>query len=211
MEGQKASGAASMVSTIGYVPEQRQVAVAPAAASVTNPAVLVSHEDARGKAADRGPRVELREIVPGVYESKMVSAEKQEEPSAMQAAEKSYVPAPLSLPPARLEISNGNGITGMAKTIASIVNGRGALVVRLTNQPTFRVPSTRIEYKEGHEQAARTFAQGLGMPVAVEQSDIGARADVRLILGRDMLDVKLVRKNYLDWHEASANRGDSRS
>ena len=99
-------------------------------------------------------------------------------PSALQ---------PLSLPPAvaRLEISNGNGVTGMARALARQIDAPSLRVTRLSNQPGFAVRHTRIEYDAAHVDAARRLAQRVG---SVHLQEVGHRApaNLRLVLGRDL-------------------------
>jgi len=99
-------------------------------------------------------------------------------PSALQ---------PLSLPPAvaRLEISNGNGVTGMARALARQIDAPGLRVTRLSNQPGFTVRHTRIEYDAAHVDAARRLAQRVGS-VHLQEVDHRAPANLRLVLGRDL-------------------------
>jgi tetratricopeptide (TPR) repeat protein len=102
------------------------------------------------------------------------------------------VPAsPPVLPPvlqpavARLEISNGNGVTGMARALARQIDAPSLRVTRLSNQPGFAVRHTRIEYDAAHVDAARRLAQRVG---SVHLQEVGHRApsNLRLVLGRDL-------------------------
>ena len=94
---------------------------------------------------------------------------------------------PLSLPPAvaRLEISNGNGVTGMARALARRIDAPGLRVTRLSNQPGFAVRHTRIEYDAAHFEAARRLAQRVGS-VHLQEVERSAPANLRLVLGRDL-------------------------
>ena len=94
---------------------------------------------------------------------------------------------PLSLPSAvaRLEISNGNGVTGMARALARQIDAPGLRVTRLSNQPGFTVRHTRIEYDAAHVDAARRLAQRVGS-VHLQEVERRAPANLRLVLGRDL-------------------------
>jgi len=94
---------------------------------------------------------------------------------------------PLSLPPAvtRLEISNGNGVTGMARALARRIDAPSLRVTRLSNQPGFAVRHTRIEYDAAHVDAARRLAQRVGS-VYLQEVERRAPANLRLVLGRDL-------------------------
>ena len=94
---------------------------------------------------------------------------------------------PRSLQPtvARLEIRNGNGVTGMARALARQIDAPGLRVTRLSNQPGFAVRHTRIEYDAAHVDAARRLAQRVGS-VHLQEVGRSAPANLRLVLGRDL-------------------------
>lgn len=84
-----------------------------------------------------------------------------------------------------LEISNGNGRQGLARQTAQRLRDPGLKVVRLTNEKGFAVRQTRIEYQPAFRTAAERLALrfGTGEPVA---GSLAGRADVRLVIGRDV-------------------------
>jgi hypothetical protein len=98
-------------------------------------------------------------------------------------------------PLVRLEIRNGNGVTGMAAAAARIVGDARLRVIRLANEDNFQVALTRIEYGAEQERAARALAQRLGASATVAQSSCRP-ADLRLVLGRDLSDVGALRRRY---------------
>ena len=118
----------------------------------------------------------------GMMELRRIPASAPVVPSASQSALQ-----PFSLPSAvaRLEISNGNGVTGMARALARQIDAPGLRVTRLSNQPGFAVRHTRIEYDAAHVDAARRLAQRVG---SVHLQEVGHRApsNLRLVLGRDL-------------------------
>jgi tetratricopeptide (TPR) repeat protein len=86
---------------------------------------------------------------------------------------------------ARLEIRNGNGVTGMARALARQIDAPGLRVTRLSNQPGFAVRHTRIEYDAAHVDAARRLAQRVGS-VHLQEVERSTPANLRLVLGRDL-------------------------
>jgi Flp pilus assembly protein TadD len=87
----------------------------------------------------------------------------------------------------KLEVSNGNGVGGMAARVAGYLARFGVSAGRLTNDKTFSQPTTLIQYREGY----RTQAAHIGsmMPKAVPVVQAGTlRSDVhvRVVLGRDV-------------------------
>ena len=91
---------------------------------------------------------------------------------------------------ARLEIRNGNGITGMARLVARELTGTTLRVVRLSNEQRFNVAHTRVEYQGAFRQAAHRLAERFGN-VAVLEVENANGADVRLVIGRDLLRRKV--------------------
>lgn len=88
--------------------------------------------------------------------------------------------------PLRLEISNGNGMRGMAADIGRRLAQQGMPVGRLTNQRPFRQQRTTVQYREGFESAARAVARSMTNAAAVDlQPTAGLRSDVRVVLGHD--------------------------
>lgn len=92
------------------------------------------------------------------------------------------VTAPLA---ARLEIRNGNGVTGMARALSRRIDEPGMQVTRLSNDPGFAVRYTRIEYTAPHLDAAQRLAERLG-DVQLRPAARQMTADLCLVLGRDL-------------------------
>jgi Flp pilus assembly protein TadD len=121
-------------------------------------------------------------------------------------------PAPKPIPPAPrgrldlvlLEIRNGNGVIGMARSLSRQVGGKGVQVTRLSNEKGFQVRRTRIEHHADFRFAAEQLAQRLGDrrtgrfdPVQIVQVDNCKPTDVRLVLGQDIARGQLVLRPAL--------------
>jgi hypothetical protein len=114
----------------------------------------------------------------------------------VKAAVAPLAPAAPVTPPApvhesRLELSNGNGVTGMAARLRSWLSTQGVKTSRLTNDLPYNQPQTVIQYRHGHEQAAMQIAQALPAATAQtsERSDLSSRTDVRVLIGRDWVQM----------------------
>ncbi|GAB3461448.1 hypothetical protein GCM10027321_22100 [Massilia terrae] len=100
-------------------------------------------------------------------------------------------PRPAPLPPlatlsaALLEIRNGNGVTGMAKSLSQKMGDPGLKVVRLTNEKGYGVRQTRVEYAAGYRPVAERLAARFGDATVVEVGNF-ERAKLRLVIGRDI-------------------------
>lgn len=91
-----------------------------------------------------------------------------------------------------LEISNGNGVKGMAAALGRRVDRTAYQLARLSNQRGFAVQRTRIEYRQGNEDAAYKLAAwlqatppGKGAPLLLRVPVDGAA--IRLVIGRDLV------------------------
>lgn len=90
------------------------------------------------------------------------------------------------MPQARIEVTNGNGISGFAKRFRALLDGEGVRVVRTTNFSSFAVPTTIIEYQPGFADAAQVLKTYIGRPVGLQEATAGRPGtDLRVILGRD--------------------------
>jgi tetratricopeptide (TPR) repeat protein len=138
----------------------------------------------------------LIEVAPQVFELKM--------PPEPRNLEKIHaVPLPplpqhqtraMPMRDFKLEVSNGNGVSGLAKRVAGRLVGKGLPTSRLTNQRPFDQASTEVQYRQGYAMEAEALAAKLQYPVKVRaSSDLAHHIDVRLVLGKDVLsDVALI-------------------
>jgi hypothetical protein len=89
-----------------------------------------------------------------------------------------------------LEVSNGNGIAGMAARVGSWLAARGMPTPRLTNQQPYAQRQTVIQFRAGHEEAARRLASLLPAGArTAPQASPELRSDIRVVLGRDWTQV----------------------
>jgi hypothetical protein len=84
----------------------------------------------------------------------------------------------------RLEISNGNGVTGAAARLARALDVDGLKTVRLSNVRPFVVPLSRIEYQQDQQPLARRLGDRLNLPLHRLRGN-PAYADMRIVLGHD--------------------------
>ncbi|MGE5472167.1 MAG: tetratricopeptide repeat protein [Bacteroidota bacterium] len=88
--------------------------------------------------------------------------------------------------PARVEVSNGNGVTGYAALVRTQLRSEGFGVTRMTNFRSFNIPYSIIEYRSGFADAARALKDSLGRNALLRETEVErAGTDVRLIIGRD--------------------------
>jgi tetratricopeptide (TPR) repeat protein len=159
-------------------PAKARHAYAKAAASQPEAATMPT-ATAMPAAAPEASHSRIVQVAPNIYELR---------PRPVSTA--AVMPADrLSAPRARVEVSNGNGVTGMARRVGTYLKDSGFAATRLTNQHGFGVAATRVEYRDGYEAEARQVAAAMPRSVDIAPSttlrrDIG----VRLVLGKDMTD-----------------------
>ena len=87
----------------------------------------------------------------------------------------------------RLEVANGNGVTGLARRVGRSLVEVGYPASRLTNQKPFQQAVTQIQYRDGYEQQARALGRRFAQPPeVVARNGLNPRADVRIVLGHDL-------------------------
>lgn len=94
------------------------------------------------------------------------------------------VPQEARLRMARLEVANGNGVTGMARRFRHLLGAMGIPVDRLSNDKPYTQISTTIQYSPGFEKQAASLQKALQGKAQLSSKQLAA-ADVRLVLGRD--------------------------
>lgn len=114
------------------------------------------------------------------------AAAEEEQGGAASAADEPAGAAPAV---ARLEIRNGNGVTGMARSLARKMGDPGLRVVRLSNEKGFNVAQTRVEFRGAFRDAASRLAERFG-GAPMQEVDSGNAADVKLVIGRDLVRSK---------------------
>lgn len=86
-----------------------------------------------------------------------------------------------------VEVSNGNGIRGMAALVARYFSGKGIQHARLTNQKPFAERQTRIEYRpDSAAEAARINGLLPRTAPQVATNSLRPGIRVRLVLGHDL-------------------------
>lgn len=114
-------------------------------------------------------------------ETKQVQIVKDQEP----------VPVALVSDNVRIEISNGNGVNGMAKNVSKFLELKGLNKLRLTNYGTFHKSRTEILYQPGNYDLARKISQLMPDQMELTES-FSLRSDIKIkiILGRDYSNQK---------------------
>ena len=87
----------------------------------------------------------------------------------------------------RLEVSNGVGITRLARRTADRLATEGVVTARLTNAQPYQQAKTEIQFVTGQAQAAHALQTRLPVAtLAVPANRLSAGVQVRLVLGHDL-------------------------
>jgi tetratricopeptide (TPR) repeat protein len=122
------------------------------------------------------------QVAPGVY---TLQEGKAAESAALPAVPLVAQARPVSRH--RLEISNGNGVNGMARLVAGYLREQKDQRARLTNQKVFTVSSSRVYYRQGYLEQAQQIRDKLpGRPELVPSNDLRKDVGIQVVLGRDM-------------------------
>jgi tetratricopeptide (TPR) repeat protein len=90
---------------------------------------------------------------------------------------------------AAIEISNGNGVNGMAARVGGYLKEKGLRVVRLTNADNFKHKETRVFFQKGYDQMADHVA---GELPAIQNKEERKKLDrpnikVKVLIGKDLI------------------------
>lgn len=147
-------------------------------------------------AREIGSHMELVKVASNIYELKTrvaseptpaAVAKTPAAPALAAAAPKpaaQAVPQATKLQMARLEVANGNGVTGMARRFRHLLGAMGIPVDRLSNDKPYKQVSTTIQYSPGFEKQAASLQKALQGKAQLTSKQLNT-ADVRLVLGKD--------------------------
>ena len=102
-----------------------------------------------------------------------------------------------------IEVSNGNGVDGMAQRLGRYLKDRGFKVTRLENANSFSHEKTKIFYYNGHLQEVQQLLQKmpghLDIESAIELKRSGNR--IKILIGKDIIPYdKIISKAYSKKH-----------
>lgn len=92
----------------------------------------------------------------------------------------------------RVEIVNGNGVTGLGRSLRALI-GNDWKVVRVLNHENYAVRTTRIEYAKSHYAAARQLASDLGIDAQLRPKPGQDDVHLRVVLGHNYRNLDPLR------------------
>ena len=139
-----------------------------------------------------GSVVDLRDPSPATAEKPLpmlTDARRSPTPEAVGFAEAAA--AAPSVAPARnprIEVSNGNGVPGMARKVGERFRARGMEVVKISNASSFNIPDTRVLFREGYMGEAVALSRSIpGRPGALLDTRPATGRDIQVSLGKDVV------------------------
>jgi Flp pilus assembly protein TadD len=95
----------------------------------------------------------------------------------------------ISLAGVGMEVSNGNGVSSMAKNMGLYLDQRGFHIVRLTNADNFKHSRTTVYYKKEFNEATRELAEQLPEIPDLKEVKSFDRPNVgmKIVLGKDLV------------------------
>lgn len=119
-------------------------------------------------------QLEVKQLAPAVFELKRTEA---------PAVERT----PGRLQVGRIEVSNGNGVTGMARRVGQFLKQEGYASARLTNHKPFDVENTQVHYRAGYLDEAKALQAKIpGQPEIIQRDDLRVGINLRVVLGKDL-------------------------
>lgn len=87
----------------------------------------------------------------------------------------------------KIEVSNGNGVRGMARGVGGYLKRQGFTASRFTNHPSFNVEKTQVHYRSGYQAQAQAVQEKIpGVPALVQRDDLRPGINVKVLLGQDL-------------------------
>jgi hypothetical protein len=104
-----------------------------------------------------------------------------------------------------VEVINGNGLKGIAKSVSEKLKERGLENIRIADAKRFNLAKTHIQYRTGYRDDAVNLNHNLlNRPYLMRNDNLPADVNVRLVLGRDLIaninhaELSLMEENELN-------------
>lgn len=190
---------------------------------------MLAHKDAANKQIVlAGEGMEINQVMPGVYALRYPDTDEkplqaaQQQSTHMQPIQTTQVvkvkelvtPAlpehpvasmPVAVSTGRVELVNGNGVTGLARTLRGLIAEQQWKVVRTRNNEQYTVKATRIEYAYSYYPAARQLAETMGVSAVLRPNNQQDGSNLRVVLGHDYTSVEPMRQRIAGLPRSNIN------
>ena len=149
--------------------------------------------------AQSADAIGIKSVMPGVYVLRYADEplSAQIAPTAVAEPEMRQRQLPVTsqaTAAGRVELVNGNGITGLARALRGLIADKQWKVVRTRNNDQFSVKRTRIEYASSYYPAARQLADTIAVDAVLRLNDHQDGSNLRVVLGHDFKSVEPLRQ-----------------
>lgn len=162
----------------------------PGSSSATMPA-NITPTTLEGQGMQHDVHTQLVQIAPNVFEFRMTKAGTMMAILADKITGKTVVPHDSGRVDGRnlrIEVSNGNGVAGMARQVSRFLQQNGFVKPRLTDRQPFEQVQTEIHYRPGNYSLADQVSQLLPKQVPLlERHSLRSDIQVRVLLGKDVV------------------------
>ncbi|MCC2681058.1 MAG: hypothetical protein K0S36_622 [Nitrosospira multiformis] len=181
------STAAPVLARVPGTPAGTPAGTASAAVSAISPPVGAAPGERQKLSCSVGAR--LVQVTPGVFEFRMTETEAVAAIPPGKIIGRAAAPqdsGKFSGQDIRIEVSNGNGVPGMARQVSDFLQQNGFARTRLTDRQPYQQVLTEIHYRPGHSDVAEEISRLMpgGVPM-VESYNLRRDIHVRVMLGKD--------------------------
>lgn len=164
-----------------------ETAPAPGNSSETTPTNTITVMEEQGM---QHTDTRLVQIAPHVFEFRMAEADR-----AVAVLTDKNTPTTIARRNAgkvgsqdvRIEVSNGNGMAGMARRVSAFLQQNGFVKARLTDRPPFQQVRTEIHYRPANYVLAGRISQMMPKQARLlESNNLRSDIHVRVLLGKDV-------------------------
>lgn len=141
---------------------------------------------------------QLIQVAPNVYEfgSQLKAQNSAAGNDDKQSKHETRLQNNIKVPIQGIEVSNGNGVTGMARDVATQLSNAGLGQARLTNHQTFKQVQTEIYHRVNAHALAEKITQLLpGQIKLIESDDLREDINLKILLGQDITKFKELSHN----------------
>lgn len=132
----------------------------------------------------------LVQVTPNVFELRMTEADSMMAIRTGKSTGKTVAPQDsgnLDSKDVRIEVSNGNGVSGMAGQVSGFLEQSGFAKARLTDRQPYQQVQTEIHYRPGNSVLAGQISQMMPKQAPmVESYNLRKEVQVRVLLGKDV-------------------------
>lgn len=158
------------------------------ASSASGPDAITAAAAVHKQAVPRSTGFQLVQVTPDVFEFKMAEGRLGDE-GARGWNTSQDLASGIASPDSKgigVEVSNGSGVSGMARQVSGFLREKGLPQARLTDRHPFRQLRTEIHYRSGNYALAKQISRMMPKRTPLRESyNLRRDIQVRILLGKD--------------------------